>query len=185
MKGGHVIRFYGHEDATALSYPEGTPAGAPSAINAGDVVELGPTTESFVVQGSKPFSMASFMLGGSEQAPDGNACPNHPCFGDPAMSVIAPVESFRQSYLAVAVGSYDLNFADVVLPSEAELMVNGTASEATRTAIGSSGWSVVRLPLGNAGGVHTLRTNHDSGKSVQLTGFGHATSYYMSGGANF
>src|SRR6185369_7722658 len=39
---GHVVRIYGNVNGTNLTYPEGAPPGAPTVINAGEVVQIPP-----------------------------------------------------------------------------------------------------------------------------------------------
>ena len=83
---GHVVRIYGNVDGTHLTYSGTPPAGAPTTINAGDVVQI-PTLPPaigtqcvsvpgncmidtpFVVTGDQPFAVASFMVGGNVQVP--------------------------------------------------------------------------------------------------------------------
>ncbi len=179
-KGGHMVRIYGNVDGTTLTY-DAKPAGAPDTVNAGDVVEFGPTLDRFKVSGSQPFAVGSFMLGGSSQG-DG-ACPGYPCSGDPSFSMLVTPEQFRKQYTFLAPGDYDKNFADIYVPSGATVTLDGAALGGTPEAIGSSGWSLVRIALGpGEGGAHRLEADQPIG--LQVMGFGHATSYYYPGGLN-
>ncbi len=182
-KGGHIIRLYGNVDGTTLTYPEGQPSGAPSSLAAGEVAEFGPTLEAFVVSGSEPFVVASFMLGGTMQG--FGSCPNYPCAGDPAMSLLVTPEQFRSDYTFLAPTDYDSNYADILVPDGATAILDGETLTESGEAIGSSGWSLIRAPLNSAaGGIHTLTTDDDRGLGLQVMGFGHATSYYYPGGMN-
>jgi hypothetical protein len=182
VKGGHMVRFYGNFDGTTLTYAPATPAGAPTALAAGQVVEIGPTTEAFTVEATQPFVVGSFMLGGSLQGAAGDACPNFPCRGDPSMSMMVTPEQFRKQYTFLAPADYETNFADIVVPDGAVVLLDGAALTGAPQAI-AGGWSIVREPLmaGN-GGVHKLTSNKAVG--LQVMGFGHATSYYYPGGLN-
>ena len=182
-KGGHIVRLFGNVDGTVLTYPEGQPNGAPMSLDAGEVVEFGPTLAPFVVTGTESFVVASFMLGGSMQG--FGSCPNYPCTGDPAMSLIVTPEQFRKDYTFLAPIDYDSNFADILVPEGATATLDGIVVSASAHAIGNSGWSLVRAPLdANQGGIHRLTTDDDRGLGLQVVGFGHATSYYYPGGMN-
>jgi IgGFc binding protein len=183
VKGGHVVRIYGNVDGTTLTYAPAAPAGAPTTIAAGAFVELGPLTEPFTVEGSQPFVVASFMVGGSLQAPPGDKCPDFPCRGDPSMSMMVTPQQFRSSYTFLAPADYETNFADIVIPTGATVMLDGAALKSAPTAIAGTTWSIVREPLAAAsGGVHKLTADQNVG--LQVMGFGHATSYYYPGGLN-
>jgi hypothetical protein len=182
VKGGHVVRIYGNVDGTTLTYAPATPAGAPATIAAGAFVEFGPVTDAFTVEGTQPFVVGSFMVGGSLQAPPGDACPNFPCRGDPSMSMEVTPQQFRSTYTFLAPVDYENNFADILVPDGANVMLDGAALTVAPQAI-AGGWSIVREPLtAMSGGVHTLTSDKNVG--LQVMGFGHATSYYYPGGLN-
>jgi hypothetical protein len=183
VKGGHVVRIYGNFDGTTLSYAPAAPMGAPTTIDAGAFIELGPLTDSFSVEGSQPFVVASFMVGGSLQAPPGDKCPDFPCRGDPSMSMMVTPQQFRDSYTFLAPADYETNFADILVPDGATVMLDGAPLTGAAEAIGKTGWSIVREPLKAAsGGVHKLSADKNVG--LQVMGFGHASSYYYPGGLN-
>jgi hypothetical protein len=178
VKGGHIVRIYGNVDGTTLTY-DTKPTGAPDAVNAGDVVEFGPTLDNFKVNGSQPFAVGSFMLGGSLQGE--GSCPNFPCSGDPSFSMMVTPVQFRKQYTFLAPLDYDKNYADVLVPDGASVTLDGAAIGGTPTAIGATGWSVVRVLLAaGEGGAHRLESDQAIG--LQVMGFGHATSYYYPGG---
>ncbi len=197
---GHVVRIYGNVDNTQLTYPEGKPPGAPDVINAGDVFQIPalPTGQPaascmsvadhcmlntpFVVEGTAAFAVASFMVGGVLQMPGTDATNSQ---GDPSFSMEVTPEQFRKEYTFLAPVDYMENYADVLLPNGASVLLDGKAISVAPTAIGGSGWSTVRLPLDAAGGgVHKLSTDHELGLGLQVMGFGFATSYYYPGGLN-
>jgi hypothetical protein len=182
VKGGHVVRIYGNFDGTTLTYAPSAPTGAPTTVGAGAVVEFGPVSDAFTVEGTQPFVVGSFMVGGSLQAPPGDACPNFPCRGDPSMSMEVTPQQFRKAYTFLAPADYETNFADILLPDGASVMLDGAALTAAPTPI-VGGWSIVREPLkADSGGVHKLSADKNVG--LQVMGFGHASSYYTPGGLN-
>ncbi len=184
VRGGHMVRIYGNVDATTFTYPSGQPTGAPTTLDAGAFVELGPLTDAFEIDGSQPFVVGSFMVGGSLQAPPGSACPDYPCPGDPAMTIEVTPQQFRESYTFLAPADFDTNFADVLVPDGATATLDGAALGAPQE-VGMSGWGIVRAKLDSAnGGVHQLSTTDARGVGLQVMGFGHATSYEYPGGLN-
>jgi hypothetical protein len=183
VKGGHVVRIYGNVDGTTLTYAPAAPTGAPTTIGAGAVVEFGPVTDAFTVKGNQPFVVGSFMVGGSLQAPPGDKCPDFPCRGDPSMSMEVTPQQFRKAYTFLAPADYETNFADILVPDGASVMLDGAAPTGAPTPITGTGWSIIREPLkADGGGVHTLSADKNVG--LQVMGFGHATSYYYPGGLN-
>lgn len=178
---GHVVRFYGNVDGTSLSYPAGvTPSGAPTTLDAGAVVELGPLTEAFEVSADQPFAMASFMVGGQSQDPTGSDVETR---GDPASSIAISPEQFRRQYTFLAPADYLESYANLLVPDGASVTLDGEALADAGSPIGSSGWNVVRVLLGSGrGGAHRLEADQPVG--LQVMGFGHATAYYYPGGLN-
>jgi hypothetical protein len=178
MTYGHYVRFYGNRDGTTLTYPSGTPpAGAPSSLAAGQVVDVPAlVTAPFEVRGSNEFAVASIMPGGEIQDPGTND-PQ----GDPSLTFAVAVEQFRTQYVFLAPTDYAESYADVVAPPGAHLMLDGQSLAASSGAIGTA-WNVYRLPLAAGTGAHVVTSDVPVG--VQVMGFGHATSYYTPGGMN-
>jgi hypothetical protein len=185
VKGGHMVRIYGNVDGTTFTYPAGQPAGAPTTLDAGAFVELGPLTDPFIIDGSQPFVVASFMVGGSLQAPAGDSCPDFPCRGDPAMTIMVTPIQFRQSYTFLAPTDFESNFADILIAAGATATLDGVALPQAQAIGTSTAWGIVRAKLDPAnGGVHKLTTTDSHGLGLQVMGFGHATSYEYPGGLN-
>jgi IgGFc binding protein len=186
---GHFVRFYGNRDGTTLTYPSGNaPPNAPTMLNAGQVVDLRApastdetrVTEAFEVQGDHEFAVASIMLGGQLQNPTTDPVGSD---GDPSMSFEVAIKQFRKSYIFLAPTDYATSFADVLLPAGAQVSIDGAALNGPSNPVGTSGWTVVRQPLGpGMNGAHVLRSDQPVG--LQFMGFGHATSYYTPGGLN-
>ncbi len=179
---GHYVRFYGNVAGTVLTYPSGgQPPGAPTALNAGDVVEIGPINGSFEVTGDKAFAIGSFMMGGEKQdptpGPDGAQ-------GDPAFTLEVTVEQFRTKYIFLAPDDYNVAVADVILPGGANVKIDGADATGMREKIGTSNYFILRqkLDAGTNHGEHVLESGQPVG--LQVVGFGHATGIYYPGGLN-
>jgi hypothetical protein len=177
---GHVVRIYGTFDGTALTYPSGAaPAGAPQSIGAGQVVDLGNVTQSFEIEGSQPFTVASFQLS-AQLADPGAVAPNQ--LGDPAMSLATAVEQYRTKYVFLAPDDYTTNYVDIIQPLGVSVLVDGSPAPAA-VAIGSSSFGVSRAKLGpGANGAHLLIA--DQAVGIQVLGYGNFTSYQYPGGLN-
>ncbi|MEO8797508.1 MAG: IgGFc-binding protein [Polyangiaceae bacterium] len=184
-----TIRFYGNQDGTTLTYNGTTPKGCPTSINAGETKEctvgsvstFGKVTSQDVeVTGSKELGVALFQQGSSVYGTLGTNSK-----GDPSESVIASVEQFRVKYLFLAPNDYTESYADIVGPSDAAPVVDGTAVASAPSTIGSGPYAVWRVKLGKGpknDGAHTLTSTQPVG--LQVLGYGDYTSYQYPGGLN-
>jgi hypothetical protein len=168
------VKLVGNVDGTKLTYSGTAPAGAPTTINAGEVVTLGIVSGDFEIVGDHELTVTTFQVGagpisGSRQ-------------GDPAQSMSTSVEQYRLKYVFLAPDDYETNFIDVVQPMGATLTLDGAAVTAKPTAV-SSGYGVTRIKLGaGTNGAHVLTATEPVGLQVQ--GYGSYTSYQYPGGLN-
>jgi hypothetical protein len=172
----HSVRIFGVSDATQLSYPGPAPAGAPSTIARGQVVDLGMVDTDFEIVGDTPFQLATYQLGQTIVDPsfDGR--------GDPSQSAVAALEQFRDKYVFLAPDDYDVSYADVVMPMGAQVTVDGQPITAAVVPI-ASGYGIARIELGpGEDGAHLLEADTEVG--LQVMGYGYATSYQYPGGLN-
>ncbi len=173
---GHVVKIYGNVDGTTLTYAPSKPAGAPSTINAGDVVDLGQVTKDFRVTGDQAFAVGSFMLGGALLDP-GAAVGSQK--GDPSLSFSTAIEQYRKRYVFLAPDDYDVSFVDIVYPDGTSMKLDGTTVPSGAAITG--GFSIARVKLGaGKSGAHTLEASKPVG--VQVMGYGSYTSYQYPGG---
>jgi hypothetical protein len=174
---GHVVRFVGNVNQTTLTYPAGAPPNAPTTINAGQLVDLGIVNQDFEVEASNEFAIATFQQGGSvvDPGPTGGK-------GDPAQSVATGVEQYRTKYVFLAPSDYDISFVDIVMPTGAQVTLDGAPLSVSPTPIGSDfGVARVQLSAGN-NGAHLLESTEPVG--IQVMGYGLYTSYQYPGGLN-
>src|SRR5258708_22066823 len=102
------------------------------------------TNVPFIVQGDKPFAVASFMVGGMLQTPGMDPTNSQ---GDPAMTMMVAPEQFRKDYTFVTPTDYLESFADVVIPIGAAVTLDGSPLSVTPERIGNSEWSIARASL--------------------------------------
>lgn len=178
---GHIVRLYGNVDGTALTYPSGRPDGAPTTIDAGQVVDLSLVRRDFEIVGDHEFAVSTFMLGAAIVDRD-NTGPDQK--GDPSQSHATAVEQYRTKYVFLAPSDYDESFIDVIQPVDATIMLDGAAVDIEPTPIGNgSGFGVARVRLGRGNnGAHVLTASAPVG--IQVIGYGAYTSYQYPGGLN-
>ena len=169
----HLVRIYGNVDGTQLTYPNGNPGG-PSVIDAGQMIELPNVGQDFEIVADNEILVASFQHGAGPLTGDRQ--------GDPSLSFMASVEQYRKTYVFLAPDDYETNYADIVAPLDAELVLDGAPVTVAPTPLGS-GYGVVRLPLGAGNrGAHVLEASAPVG--LQVMGYGAYTSYQYPGGLN-
>lgn len=169
----YLVRIHGNVDGTTLTYPGGAPGNAPTSINAGQVVDMGIVSQDFEIQGDHEFAVALFQVGADQTGAQQ---------GDPAQSIATAVEQYRVKYVFLAPFDYDVNYADIVMPLEANVTIDGQPIAAAPTPI-SSGFGIARVVLGDAnGGQHVLLSDLPVG--IQVSGYGLYTSFQYPGGLN-
>jgi hypothetical protein len=98
------------------------------------------------------------------------------------MALAVPLQQYRTNYLFQAPISFDTNYVNITAPAGASVTLHGTVVPAASfTAIGSTGYSVARVSLSNAGtGNHTVTSAAKVG--ITVYGYGWCTSYWYPGG---
>jgi hypothetical protein len=174
---GQTVRLVGNVDGTNLTFAPAV-SGAPSTINAGQVVELGMVNSDFEVTGDHEFIVATIQLSGGLVDPNAAGGMQK---GDPSLSTATAVEQYRLKYVFLAPNDYDVNYADVVVPMGTHLTLDGTAVSQSPTQIGTGGFGVVRIKLdGTKGGGHEIDSDQPCG--LQIEGYGQYTSYQYPAG---
>jgi hypothetical protein len=175
---GHVVRFFGNADDTVLAYSPSRPAGCPTTLEAGQVVQCtGIVEKSFHVKGSHEFAVSSFQLGGSVLS---SVTKLRNGDGDPSMSPMVATEEYLESYIFLAPIDYDQSFVDVVGPPGTTITLDGRAVTGFPSEIDNA-WSVTRVELlTGGGGAHVLTATKPVG--VQVVGYGSYTSYQYPAG---
>ncbi len=175
----HTVRIYGNFNGTALTYAPAPPPGAPTSIDAGQVVVLDQVNVDFEVTGSQAFAVTSFLLAASIVDP---TAPANMQRGDPAQSIATAVEQYREKYVFLAPTDYDVNYVHVIMPLDATVNIDGAPIAAAPQPI-SSNFGVARVQLGpGANGSHVLEASAPVG--IQVAGYGQYTSYYYPGGSD-
>lgn len=166
------VRILASEDSTKLTFSPETPAqiSTPSGwraftvnpvkteINAGEYSEFY-FKGTLVVEADKPIMVAQYLAGadmisllcqGTDYDYHAANCP-----GDPAMMLIPPAEQFRKNYQFLTPGSYQTNYATVVMTTGEAPKINGSAVSGIKEITGTD-YSYAIVDLGNAFKTHTL-----------------------------
>jgi hypothetical protein len=164
-----VVRVVATQANTTLTFEPDQGVNT-SLANAGDFVEIPPTTEKFVVSADKKIVVAEYMVG--QGGGYGTS--------DPAMLLAVPSAQYRTDYLFFAETGWSANYVDVIAPDGAAVEVDGSAV-GDFTPIADSGFSIAHVLLSNAGdGAHSVSADQKVGISVYgVLNFG---SYWYPGG---
>lgn len=184
---GHAVRIVGNVDGTTLHFDP--PINAPgvtngqATVNAGQVLDLGQQNGDFKVWSDQSeFIVATFMLGAEIIDPSPNPFTPYESKGDPSQSLLAAIEQFRSLYVFLAPQDYDVNFVNIVGPSDAGVNLDGVdIPPEWYVPIGGTGLGVVRFQLAPTG-THRLQSAKPVG--IQVYGYGSYTTYQYPGGLN-
>jgi len=179
---GHMVRLYGNQDGTKLTYAGTPPANAPTTLNASEVVELRGTggaglQDAFEVTGDKEFAVASFLLGNNALDPS-----NKDNRGDPSMTLLVAAEQYRSTYVFLAPNDYETTYVDIIAPADTTLTLDAQPVTSAGEPL-SSGYSLYCVALAKDGQEsHVLKATNPVG--IQVVGYGEFVSYNYPGGAN-
>jgi len=180
---GHIVRIYGNQDGTALSYKPSKPTGCPDSVSAGDVVDCGEVTTDFEIEGTKEFGVGTFQLGGEKADPDWDPFSLEQPQGDPSQSFAVGVEQFRDRYVFLAPTDYKTSFLDLIAEEGTTLKLDGIDKSNELAVLAGTGYFRARIRLSNGNdGVHVLEASKPVG--IQVIGYGDNTSYQYPGGLN-
>src|SRR5690606_34494033 len=99
-------------------------AGAPTTLQAGQVVELANVTQDFLVRADHAFSISTVQPSSVGTDTTGMPLPTELPLGDPSLSVITAIEQYRTRYVFLAPDDYLESFADVAAPADAALSLD-------------------------------------------------------------
>jgi hypothetical protein len=166
-------------------------------LNRGQWYEIS-SKESFVVDATEPVAVGQFLASsfevsssslpsfcsgsGQSTCPSGHTCVSSSCepIGDPAFILAVPVEQFRNEYVFLAPNKYLQDFANVIAPYGADVLLDGTSIASKLKPIPNSAYSVAQLPISD--GVHTIESADESGIGIVVYGYDDDVSYGYPGG---
>jgi hypothetical protein len=167
----HIVRVLGLEDATDLTF-EPPEAHGSATLAKNEVLQID-TSVDFQVSSSKPFLVMQFMIGhgGGTTPMAGEGVGD----GDPSQSLTVPRSRHLKSYFFSTPSGFGDIKLNVVAANGASVKLNGVLLDAKEfTPIGSSGFSVARVPL-EPDTRYELRGDQPVGG--QLYGYGAFTSF--------
>ncbi len=173
-----LIRVISGMDANQLTFDPPIPSlGAPT-LNAGAFIDLPMNNSGYQITGSGPILVAQYMASGDTVDPADSGTPQSK--GDPSLSLAVPSTQFRKDYVFLVPSTYTYDFVNVIAQTGAALTLDGSATTAAFTPIGTSGYGVARIAL--KGGNHAISGTTPFG--IVVYGYAAYTSYMYPGGLN-
>jgi hypothetical protein len=156
-----------------VSFEPGS-AHATVSLTPNSVVDI-ETAADFVVTSDQPVLVAQFMYSGARGQPTPDP------IGDPSLVFEIPSGLYRAYSTFLTPSTYAVNFVNIVAATGASPTLDGAPVTAQGTAIGTSGLTVWKLPVG--AGAHTVGSQAGTVPfGVKVYGAAPATSYAYSGG---
>jgi hypothetical protein len=159
-----VFRIYSNEDANTITFDPSS-VYPTTILGKGDYIEL-QTTANFIVTGTDKLAVAQFMVSASPH--------DH---GDPAMSLVVPIEQYRKNYSFLAPDSFLKNYITVIHRIGEIPVLDGTPIFGDTVEINGE---YARTNLEINGGIHFIESSEYFGLTVY--GIGRYTSYMYPGG---
>lgn len=168
-----VVRVVATAPDTHVTFDPALPMGDVVLAKAGDMYEIPASPIDRLVTSNQKIVVAQYMV--SQLFPPAAES------GDPAMALAVPVAQYRRDYQFMAPLSYASNYVNVTATAGTTVTLDGAAIPDTAfRAIGTSGYSVARVPLSKTSATHRISAGSAFGISVY--GYGSATSYWYPGG---
>ena len=170
----HVVRILAVRDDTEVTFsppPQGVAERVLISPSDGPLQLEGVMTD-FRLSADKPVLVANYLQG--QSSVDSGA-------GDPSMAVAVPRAQYRDNYIFAISKTYDYNFANVVAPRGATVLLDGEAlPDSAFVDIGSTGYRVARHMLPSDREVFRMQGTQPFG--IVVYGYGVFTSYMYPGG---
>ncbi|MFT3927542.1 MAG: IgGFc-binding protein [Myxococcales bacterium] len=167
MKLEYRVRVLSGADGNLVSFD---PPISPSVTLArGQWVELA-TSENVLVTGTQPLLVAQYLEGQGKVS----------LYGDPSLTLVPPVEQYRNHYNFLSPATYTSNYVTVIAPVGEDVMLDGDTVLGFEP-LGQTGYAIATKKLEQAG-AHELYTEGGAPVGIALYGFGAYTSYMLPGG---
>lgn len=151
-------------------------------LNPGQVVDTF-TTEDVVVESSEPIMIGQILVSQGFTTR---------VIGDPSLTIFAPVEQYRESYIFLTPDTWSENYVVLSAPVGGTFALDGQAlpSDCTTASAGTLqgvAYETITCPVGE--GPHTLESGSGEGSDatpfgMMAYGYGSAGSYAFAGGAD-
>lgn len=147
----HVVRVIGTVDGTQVTTSDAMLAGQ---VDAGGVLEFGPTSDSLEISSDQPVLVGQFLVGVEAD----------PLAADPSLLVPPPTDQFREEHGVWTAEDWSLTVVQVVAPMGASASLDGV--DVTGWApIAGTNW-VTAAALVDTAGAHTLTADMPVGVHV-------------------
>jgi hypothetical protein len=172
----NVIRILSGDDANVITFNPAQALGPSVTLNQGEWREF-EATDNFRVTGEKAIMVAQFLVGQNYYSSGTEY------WGDPAYSIVVPIEQYRTSYTFLAPATITYNYVNItkrVIEGSAPVYLDGApvSESAFSTPIGGTEWATAALPI--SGTFHSIESTQTFG--ITVYGFASYTSYSYPGG---
>lgn len=178
----NVIRILSGSNGNLINFtPAQQAVGSQILLNKGEWVEFEAQTD-FAVSADRGILIGQFLVGANRYSLHD---PANPHWGDPAFSLVVPLEQFRTSLTFLAPSTFPYNYVNItklVGAGSPPVYLNGTPVEESAFSweVGFTGHGVARVAI--SGTSHTIESSNPIG--VTVYGFAYYTSYSYPGGLN-
>ncbi len=185
------IRVIAKETETVVNIP-GTdisftiPEGVPYSFYLGSKLPSSDTfnikSDAIRITANKPVMVLQFLEGSvSADSSCASDTSSPTCYGDPSMTIIPPIEQYRDNYVFVTPGSYSKNFALITGKADDTIKINDTDIILNKyfSASDSSGYTI--YDLGQSFQQHKVTCNSCG---IIIYGWDKDVSYMYPGGMN-
>ena len=191
-----LVRIYASKDGTKLTFKPATPEkiavpenwrdftvkDVKTELNAGEYSEFY-FKGTLTVEANNQIMVAQYLTGSEMISLNCQTLHGNLCVGDPAMMLIPPAEQFRKDYLFLTPGSYQANYATIVMTTGEDPTLDGSFVPDIKKIEGTD-FSYAVVWLGNAFRNHTL-TCEKNPCGLFVYGWERDVSYAYPGGLNF
>lgn len=166
----NVLRVVAARDGTEVRY---SGERTPDVLQAGESASFLLRDDTLSITSSAPVLVAQFLVGQSYSELAGSAPAP---YGDPSMSVVAPVVQFRRSYVFLTPATYERNAVSIVGAEGGVVSLDGLPVPWSALA------GVASADVSLGAGYHTIRGDRPFG--IQVYSLADYTSYLYPGGLN-
>ncbi|MEO1269293.1 MAG: IgGFc-binding protein, partial [Myxococcota bacterium] len=157
-----IYRVLAATDGTTLSTTPSVPEVDGASLNRGEFLEF-ELFEPVLVVASSPVSVGHYMVGSNNNGIP-LAC-GGTGIGDPAMTILPPVQQFRDNYIILTPSGYAEDYVNVIAQQGALVELDGVALMPEQfVPLGDTGYLVAVVPV--SAGPHTLTGSTPFGLEV-------------------
>ncbi len=181
-----MVRVIAYKDGTEISITNPLKT---MSLNKGEYYEYRLTStndyepDASYVTSNNPVQVVHYLTGSTDisySCADENSS-HDGCYGDPAMTVVPPIEQYRSFYIFLTPGTYDENYASVTIKNGGEITIDGEKVKSSdMVSIAGTDYSFAIVSLSTSFDQHIAECS--SGCGLMVYGWEMDVSYMYPGG---